>query len=1213
MRLGYSGSLTISLAIYSDSNGRPGDRLHVLTYDGDLSENIDDFEFSGTGVLLNADTTYWLVNEISPIGSSYTLMYVFATLFEEEDSGSETGWSIGDDRYLNVHLNGEVRTYSASLPKIIQKVSGSNASGTASVSRKLVMEFVEKRSTTTNTAPTISTEAAITASENEVEVDQLEATDDYIPTGGLVWAIRSGTDGGADRDKFLLTPGGLLLFRSPKNFEAKDDANTDAVYEVAVEVRDETNTTTKNLMVTLEDTNEAPSADAGSDQTGIEEGTAVTLAGTGSDPDSGDPVSTLSYRWRQTDGMSEHQVSLRDGNKATASFTAPTRLLDDVTLNFVLTVTDDGGISTDDGMSVAVEARGPLPEEGLIGNLGQASDSSLSIDSRDAAYAQAFTTSPVSTTLDWVRLSMSVPSRTTPKVAIHEDSDGRPGSRLRTLGNPSGLDEDTGTSEEFTTTNLVMQPNSKYWVVVTRASGSGSVVLGATASAAEDANAAANWTIAGGAWQRSGDTWSEVAGSQSIKLAIMGDETPYILNWSVSSRPMTGDTYRAGENLELEFTFNEPVTANRLVRAYIWVGPPQRASSYRRATYAWGSETRKLVLAYKIQERDADDDGFSMDARFLRTDNEARITDLAGAIPANVHLEAAEAGTGHKANGSGEMGCPLMLCATVTAVQHGDAGTHGAGHYDSGNMGNISNRVFHYSEDNYPVDDLAYVLMEVLVRDQGQLEILLNRPPGEVLLSETRLNVGDESFPLRSGVVNGSRITWRSTGLSWAVGDKVSISISDHTVISNLLQSNDGRVSSSSTTPALAQSFETGSHGGGYSLLAARLPISAYALNIPTVSVYSDDGGAPGSKLHDLARPVWFKYGFSTHNDFTASVAKLGADTTYWVVVEKRSGKRDFALPLTEAADEDTGALSGWSLGDAGQERSGGTWTALTGATDTIQLAILAMPANRQATGGPAFVTPPRVGKPVQLDYSGIADDDGLTGVSYAHQWIMDDLRGVSDEIPGATDPTYVPRSEDLGKRLRVRVSFNDDLGNLEVLTSSGSTPVGTLVNNFGQLGTGSPFLDKIVSAGGYQAQQFTTGSQSGGYVLHSVRLKVQGHGLEVSVYSDNNGKPGESLQQLSGPERLHGLELRTEVYTATSLTLQPSTSYWLVLLPRTAVLSVASTYFTEEDEGSAAGWSIGDGRYRWGRYGNSPHAWWVVKSLLDRPISLFRMLLLAE
>ena len=128
-------------------------------------------------------------------------------------------------------------------------------------------------------------------------------------------------------------------------------------------------------------------------------------------------------------------------------------------------------------------------------------------------------------------------------------------------------------------------------------------------------------------------------------------------------------------------------------------------------------------------------------------------------------------------------------------------------------------------------------------------------------------------------------------------------------------------------------------------------------------------------------------------------------------------------MPLTEAADEDTGALSGWSLGDAGQELSSGAWSALTGAADTIQLAVLAMPANRQATGEPVFVRPPKVGEPVHVDYSGIADTDGLTGVTYTNQWMMEEPDGSPVDIPGATGSTYIPRSEDLGKQLLVRVS----------------------------------------------------------------------------------------------------------------------------------------------------------------------------------------------
>ena len=66
-----------------------------------------------------------------------------------------------------------------------------------------------------------------------------------------------------------------------------------------------------------------------------------------------------------------------------------------------------------------------------------------------------------------MRLSTSVGSGTVPRVAIHADADGGPGSRLRTLVNPASLDDDTATAEEFTTTTLVLQANTTYWVVVT--------------------------------------------------------------------------------------------------------------------------------------------------------------------------------------------------------------------------------------------------------------------------------------------------------------------------------------------------------------------------------------------------------------------------------------------------------------------------------------------------------------------------------------------------------------------------------------------------------------------------------------------------------------------------------------------------------------------------------------------------------------------------
>ena len=63
--------------------------------------------------------------------------------------------------------------------------------------------------------------------------------------------------------------------------------------------------------------NQAPTADAGDDQT-VAAGATVNLDGTGSsDPDAGD---TLDYTWTQTGGTA---VTLTGADTATPSFTAP--------------------------------------------------------------------------------------------------------------------------------------------------------------------------------------------------------------------------------------------------------------------------------------------------------------------------------------------------------------------------------------------------------------------------------------------------------------------------------------------------------------------------------------------------------------------------------------------------------------------------------------------------------------------------------------------------------------------------------------------------------------------------------------------------------------------------------------------------------------------------------------------------------------------------
>ena len=100
--------------------------------------------------------------------------------------------------------------------------------------------------------------------------------------------------------------------------------------------------------------------------------------------------------------------------------------------------------------------------------------------------------------------------------------------------------------------------------------------------------------------------------------------------------------------------------------------------------------------------------------------------------------------------------------------------------------------------------------------------------------------------------------------------------------------------------------------------------------------------------------------------------------------------------------------------------------------------------SNSPATGQPAISGTAMVGETLTADTSGIADEDGLDSVSYSYQWISND--GSADsEIGGATGSTYILASDDVGKTIKVRVSFTDDRGHREELTSAATDAVAGL------------------------------------------------------------------------------------------------------------------------------------------------------------------------
>ena len=98
--------------------------------------------------------------------------------------------------------------------------------------------------------------------------------------------------------------------------------------------------------------------------------------------------------------------------------------------------------------------------------------------------------------------------------------------------------------------------------------------------------------------------------------------------------------------------------------------------------------------------------------------------------------------------------------------------------------------------------------------------------------------------------------------------------------------------------------------------------------------------------------------------------------------------------------------------------------------TSAATVAVVAAP-NREATGQPTISGTPQVRETLTAETANIADQDGLTGVSYRYQWIA----GGTD-IDGATGPSYELTSSEQGQTIQVRVTFTDDRDNEETLTS---------------------------------------------------------------------------------------------------------------------------------------------------------------------------------
>ena len=225
------------------------------------------------------------------------------------------------------------------------------------------------------------------------------------------------------------------------------------------------------------------------------------------------------------------------------------------------------------------------------------------------------------------------------------------------------------------------------------------------------------------------------------------------------------------------------------------------------------------------------------------------------------------------------------------------------------------------------------------------------------------------------------------------------------------------------------------------------------------------------------------------------------------------------------------------------------------GVHGTLSIKVTSPPSTA-ATGDPLVRGERKVGATLTVDTARIADVSGLTNPMFNYQWQrMED--GMSEDIPGEVSETYTLTDDDVGKRVRLQVRFDDDEGTAEMRTGPGTSVITKaphlLVGNFTKSVQGEVNNDLTRVTG------FVTGPHEFGYTINSLRTQrgyfSPGVGVgdaEIRVYdstsnaSDVERKPKSLIMTASRLTHTDGYKLD---YSARSRAkLDPDSTYHAVL-----------------------------------------------------------------
>ena len=343
---------------------------------------------------------------------------------------------------------------------------------------------------------------------------------------------------------------------------------------------------------------------------------------------------------------------------------------------------------------------------------------------------------------------------------------------------------------------------------------------------------------------------------------------------------------------------------------------------------------------------------------------------------------------------------------------------------------------------------------------------------------------------------------------------------------------------------------------------------------------------------------------------FHTAGATNGYRLTSVIVVSEDDDDDDFDVEICEADDTtqfptstctvlaSPSSSEDFEAGSVKFTHPGGTWTE-NASNESIQITVkgYATPADQDPTGMPVIYPSADGAGILAADTYGIADPNGSTwknvsnleGVGpgffdFSYQWIRVD--GMTETNVGVDSHRYQPVEADIGKRIKVQVSFTDGDGYEETATTSlpfgpvarqaPSLPASTLVSNTGQ----TPSADATITQ--QYAQEFHLGAHGQGYVLSSVSIDLAAvpSNLTVSLWigGQAGGRGGSIANKVFDFENPPSFQVGLNEFTAPAGALAyQNVTYWIVLSDFGTSLSIKETTSDAEDADGSTGAEIGN------------------------------------